>query len=99
MHHFMKSILKLIMLLSVNVLMIAVIALPASMGETPEQFFRGKVITLNGGSRLQSENLAYKAKPDGLTMLLADPVAIALNTWLKEPGAVYDVAKFNWLGQ
>lgn len=52
-----------------------------------------------GGGTLQTENLAYKAKPDGLTLLSMEPNSVALSNWFNEPGAVFDVAKFNWLAQ
>jgi tripartite-type tricarboxylate transporter receptor subunit TctC len=103
-----------------------------SYGETPEEFYRGKTISIltgtvggnadavsrvlvpfmeketgaaviiknqPGGGTIQTNNMAYRAKPDGLTLLLMEPSAIALSTWFKEAGAVFDVAKFNWLAQ
>lgn len=110
----------------------AIYFVPGCWGETPEQFYRGKTLSimtgspggnadvvsrvlvpylekelkanviirnLPGGGVLQTENLAFRAKPDGLTLLNMDPSSVALSTWFNEPGSVFDVAKFNWLSQ
>ncbi len=58
------------------------------------------VVENQPGSNIQQNlNLVYQSKPDGLTLYLGDPTSWALSDWLKEPGALWDTAKFNWLAQ
>lgn len=52
-----------------------------------------------GGGHLLAVNRTYDAKPDGLTILLADGEATLVGQLLKVPGARYDLLKMNWLGR
>ncbi|HSR54601.1 MAG TPA: tripartite tricarboxylate transporter substrate-binding protein [Alphaproteobacteria bacterium] len=51
-----------------------------------------------GGHRL-AVNKTYSAKPDGLTILLADGEATLVGQLLNVPGSRYDLLKMNWLGR
>lgn len=54
-------------------------------------------INMPGGSHMLAINHTYKAKPDGLTLLLANGEAAILGQLLKFPAARFDLLKVNWL--
>ncbi|MDH3241718.1 MAG: tripartite tricarboxylate transporter substrate-binding protein [Alphaproteobacteria bacterium] len=51
-----------------------------------------------GGHRL-AVNKTYAAKPDGLTILLADGEATLVGQLLDVPGSRYDLLKMNWIAR
>ncbi|MDP2644655.1 MAG: tripartite tricarboxylate transporter substrate-binding protein [Desulfobacterales bacterium] len=60
-----------------------------------------KVIVANhpGGNSMQTVNLAYKKKPDGLILLVHETSGIILSDWFEDPGAVWKAANFNWIAR
>jgi tripartite-type tricarboxylate transporter receptor subunit TctC len=65
------------------------------------QFIPGKpTITaenMPGGGGILAANAIYVAKPDGMTMGLADR-GVMIGPLTKQPGVRYDVSKINWIG-
>ena len=109
---------------------VAQISSQKSSGEKPEEFYRGKTLSIYtgsaggsadalcralvphlereirakvivenhpGGGSLQTINLAYRAKPDGLIVLVHETPGVTLSDWFDDPGAIWETAKFNWL--
>lgn len=58
-----------------------------------------KVVNRPGGGMLIAANKVYHAKPDGLTIGIANAAGYVFAQLAHEPGVNYDVSRFDWIGR